>query len=399
MSDDPAAEAPRLPGFWLYVAHLVTIWGLALSNHFLGLMILWSWFYRRKLRRSWADLEAVLLPLGLYAVTLVVSVAASLDPASSASGLMELTSLATLALGCVLVVGERAVRRTVDALLVMMVVVAVHGILQYLLTEYGDLHHRIIGPFSHYQTFAGVLLLGDLLLFARLITGDGWKKPSTWLAMVAVNWALLLTLTRGAWVGVALTVVGCLVIHVRRLLAAGLALIVTLGILLAVAAPNVVVERVRSIYDLRDPSNYDRLCMAQAGLYMIEERPLFGLGPEMVKERYPIYRHPTAPRLTVSHLHNAFLQLAAERGLLAVVAYFWVFGASLVLALRGYFREGGSRGPRADLFLGVILALVGFNVAGLFENNWEDTEVQRIVLFLLAVPLCLRTSEAAEDPD
>ena len=33
--------------------------------------------------------------------------------------------------------------------------------------------------------------------------------------------------------------------------------------------------------------------------------------------------------------------------------------------------------------------LIGFNLAGLFEANWRDTEIQRLVLFLLAVPLCL----------
>ena len=38
--------------------------------------------------------------------------------------------------------------------------------------------------------------------------------------------------------------------------------------------------------------------------------------------------------------------------------------------------------------------MLGFNLAGLFEDNWRDTEVQRLALFLLAVPSCL----AARDP-
>ena len=29
-------------------------------------------------------------------------------------------------------------------------------------------------------------------------------------------------------------------------------------------------------------------------------------------------------------------------------------------------------------------------VAGLFEHNWGDTEVQRVVLAVLALPFCLR---------
>ena len=58
--------------------------------------------------------------------------------------------------------------------------------------------------------------------------------------------------------------------------------------------------------------------------------------------------------------------------------------ASLLLGYRAYRREGGLAGPRADLYLGSILVLEAFNVAGLFEDNWSDTEVQRLVIYALA---------------
>ncbi len=141
--------------------------------------------------------------------------------------------------------------------------------------------------------------------------------------------------------------------------------------------------------------------MLQAGVSMVAERPLLGLGPDVVKRRYPIYRNDTAPRLTVPHLHNSFLELAAERGLLSLVAYVWMMAASLRCAWRTYRAEGGIRGARADLLLGVILALVAFNVAGLSEDNWRDAEVQRVALLLLAAPFCLVAGpepEAATPP-
>ncbi len=116
-----------------------------------------------------------------------------------------------------------------------------------------------------------------------------------------------------------------------------------------------------------------------------------------MKRRYPIYREPTAPRFTVPHLHNNILQLGAERGLVSLVAFGWLMFAGVWAAWRQFRAEGGAWGGRADLYLGVLAALAGFNFAGLFENNWGDTEVQRLVLFLLAVPLCVETPEAAED--
>jgi len=129
---------------------------------------------------------------------------------------------------------------------------------------------------------------------------------------------------------------------------------------------------------------------------MIRERPLQGQGPNMVELRYPLYRVPEAWRYTVPHLHDAFLQVAAERGVPALLALLLMLGLPAARALGGYRREGGRRGPRADLWLGVLGGLVAFSVAGLFEDNWGDVEVQRLVLLLLAVPYGL---EAAAESD
>ncbi len=122
---------------------------------------------------------------------------------------------------------------------------------------------------------------------------------------------------------------------------------------------------------------------------MIAERPLLGHGSGMVAERYPIYRQPTATRAGVEHLHNTYLQLAAERGLLSLAAYLWLMGAALAVSYRGFRRARRRADGDEDLYLGAFLALVAFNLAGLFEANWRDTEVQRLVLFLVALPFLL----------
>ncbi|MCG8458854.1 MAG: O-antigen ligase family protein [Holophagales bacterium] len=386
----------RKVGFWLFAAHLLTIWGLALSNAFMGLTALWVWVHRRQLRASgpaWRDLAVLFVPAGLYGVFFVVSILGAIEPAVSLGELRDLLSFATLGLAPILVRGEAEVRRVVRLFAGMVVLLAVHGIGQSLLTDYGSLHRRIVGLFSHYQTFAGVLLLGTLVWAAHLAT-RAWRQPAAWLALGVTVWALLLTLTRGAWVAPAVSLVVLAVLLSRwRVVLAGA---VALTVVFAFFAPPSWVERVSSIQDLRDVSNYDRLCMAEAAIYMVSERPLFGIGPEMVLERYPIYRHPTAPRATVPHLHNAFLQRAAEQGLVGLTAYLWIMVAALVLAFRG-FRDEGVGGARADLYLTVLLVLVGFNVAGLFEDNWRDTELRRLFLFFLAVPLCISAGGRRED--
>lgn len=379
----PSRRAERT-GYWLFGSHLLALFSIAASNALLALTLL-SLPWTAHLRRiSWKPLVPLLVPLGGYVLALLGSTLASYDPLTSVSGLREVFTLSALLLAPLLVRGERAVRRLVDFLIAVAAVLACAGLAQYL-AGYGGIDQRIRGPFSHYMTFSGFLLITDLLLVASMLSAGRWRSPWRWMALAAINIALLGSLTRNAWVGLAVTLTVLAIARARRLLLAYVPLVV----LFVVLAPVPLVHRVISIADLQDTSNYDRLCMLDAGLAMIAERPLFGLGPEMIERRYSIYRPPTAPRYTIPHLHNNLLQLAAERGLPALASYLALTAASLGIAWRRYRSEGGAAGPRADLYLGVLLALLAFNVAGTFENNWGDTEVQRPLLFVLAIPFCL----------
>ncbi len=55
-------------------------------------------------------------------------------------------------------------------------------------------------------------------------------------------------------------------------------------------------------------------------------------------------------------------------------------------------------GDGSDLYLGAFGALVAFNLAGMFEFNWGDTEVQRLALFLVALPYCASYEPDREEP-
>lgn len=385
-SDSRAQRA----GYWLFVSHIATIFSIAASNILLGLTILsLPWTRRREV--PWAEFAPLLIPLGFYVLLLGGSIVASSDPGTSVRGATEVFSLTTLVLALLLVRGERQVRIAVDAVILVATLLAGLGLSQYLF-GYGDIDRRIRGSFSHYMTFSGVLLIGDLLLVSSMVYSGRWRSLWRWAALAILNIALLGSLTRNAWVALVLTLTVLVVLRAPRLLLA----YVPAAVLFVILAPVPLLHRVMSIADLRDPSNYDRLCMLEAGLAMIRERPLFGLGPELVERRYAIYRSPAAPRYEVPHLHNNLLQLAAERGLPALASYLWLTAASIAAAWRGLRREGGRKGRRADLYVGAMLALLAFNLAGLFENNWGDTEVQRPVLFVLAIPFCLRAGGTGE---
>jgi len=385
MNKPRPSDRLRRVGLGLYVLHLLTLFGIALSNIFLGLAVLvapWAGTWRRQ---AWERIRRLTPPVLLYFIGLALSIALSLRFDRSVGAIGDGFLFMTLILAPLYLTDERRVRLAVDGLVWSAAVYAAYGLGQFLV-GYGDIDQRIRGPFSHYMTFAGILLMADFLLIARMVLrARDRRRWYWWMILCLINLALLGSLTRSAWVALALTLTALLALKAPRLL---------LGYLPALAlffllAPAPLVSRVLSIADLRDVSNYDRICMAEAGLHMIEQRPLFGIGPNLVKELYPYYRHPTSPRLQVPHLHDAFLELAAERGLVSLVAYVWLIGGIIVLSVRRYRQAQREGRSAADLYLGVALGLVAFACAGLFEDNWSDTEVQRVALFLAAIPFCL----------
>lgn len=408
-----------------YALHLFTVFALALSNILLGITLALAPRALAERRVRWQVLQPVLLPMGFYLVFLTASILLSYDVRTSLFSFGETFAMATLYLGPGLVRGERELRRLIDGMIAVAALLALRGLSQYLWMSFGELDQRIRGPFSHYMTFSGVLLICDVLLVTQMVCGRAARSVWRWAALALINVALVGTMTRGAWVALGGSLLCLLAVYGRRGARerrgpagersetparpeapraprhrgrryAAVCALALLAVFLS--APASVLRRASSIFDLRDPSNYDRLCMIDAGLHMIAERPFVGLGPDMVDHRYEIYRQPTAPRYSVPHLHNSFLEMAAERGLPSLAAYLWMMIAGVRLSLRRYRAEGGLAGGRAELYLGSVLALLAFNLAGLFENNWGDAEVKRLALFALMIPFCLALADAEDGP-
>ena len=120
--------------------------------------------------------------------------------------------------------------------------------------------------------------------------------------------------------------------------------------------------------------------MARAGLAMIDDEPLTGIGPDMVAEIYPQYRTEDAVEIEVPHLHNVPLHIAAERGLPALLLWGWF----VVIAGRDLYRL--VRRERSALPAAGLAALVAMVTAGLFEYNFGDSEFLVPFLALITLP-------------
>ena len=147
--------------------------------------------------------------------------------------------------------------------------------------------------------------------------------------------------------------------------------------------PGQLTDRVYSIFDLNDPTNRDRVAMLQAGVAMVEDHPLTGVGPDMVGRSTRTTACRTPCRQINPHLHNVPMQIAAERGLPALALWLWFVGS---LAASTCGRCCGARAAAARWPPPALGALVAMLAAGLFEYNFGDSEFLMLFLVLVTLP-------------
>jgi O-antigen ligase len=242
------------------------------------------------------------------------------------------------------------------------------------------------------MTYSGVIMLVACVAVARVMFR---RRERIWAALVlpAVLVALVLTLSRNAWVG-ACAGIGTLFLlrDLRSVFRMAAVLPVALGLFIAFA-PTAVTDRLYSAISLKETagasvtsastvqSNRDRLAMIRSGLHIIRDNPLTGVGPDMVIQVYPGYREPTAVSQRNSHLHNVPLQIAAERGLPALAIWLGFVGVLLIDFLR--LRKTSALPSLAS---GSIACVVAMLAAGMFEYNFGDSEFLMLFLVLVTLP-------------
>jgi len=246
---------------------------------------------------------------------------------------------------------------------------------------------RITGAMSHWMTFAGQEMVVLLIVLAFLFFAPGTRRQAYWMWIACaalLGTALLLNETRTVWLGVAIAGAWLLWEWKRWMAAAGPVAI----LLLIWLIPGPVHDRFLSIFHPQKDldSNAFRLVAFRSGIRMIEAHPWLGIGLDETKYRFLDYLPPNSPRPPgfYQHLHNFYLQFAAERGLPTMLMMVWM----LCMILHDFFQAlrklpPGWNDERFLLEAG-IATVVGIMVSGLFEVNLGDTEVLTVFLVVVA---------------
>jgi putative inorganic carbon (HCO3(-)) transporter len=347
------------------------------------------------LRRPTIKFPPIKLPLALFFATTVLAALFSGHPVASTPQIKKFFVFGTVVLISCAFQNAAQVRYLLIAWVGISVLSAAEGFVQ-VAVRHGEalrlkwntydyyLDDRIKGFANHWMTFGAEQMIVLLMLVSFLL----FACPRRWRALgwfcAAVLWvALMLGLTRSIFL-LGVPVGAAYLVWVFR--PSALASVPVLALISYIAMPFQVRERVWSVVAPQSvmDSNTQRSIMRQTGWEMVKAHPWLGLGPEQIKPQFDAYVPANVsrplPRGWYGHLHNIYLQYAAERGMPALMCLLWMIGKMLVdfaRSLRGRFLSP----ERRYILHGAIAVICAVMAEGFFEYNLGDSEV--LTMFLV----------------
>jgi O-antigen ligase len=258
---------------------------------------------------------------------------------------------------------------------------------------------RITGFMSHWMTFGGEEMIVLLFLLALLFFSieRRWKAAG-WFCAAVLSLSLVLGFTRSIFLlGFPVGLLYLLWFWHKWMVAA----VPVVAVIAFLVAPAALKERVTSIMQPhgQTDSNLHRSITRRTGIEMIRAHPMLGLGPEVMKDPAQFDRYVPAdiarplPTGWYGHLHNIYIQYAAERGIPTMLAMMWLIGKVLwdfAIALRGKLVKTEAR----FVLHGAIAVILAILAEGLLEYNLGDSEV--LTLFLAMIAFGYVAKEAAD---
>jgi O-antigen ligase len=383
--------------YWTALGSTVSILlSIAASQILLGLGLILI-----VLRRRPVTLPPIMLPLALFVLWTVVSVVFSADPRAGLPQIRKFFVFGTIPLVSAAFLDVRQLRTLVVGWSIAATMSAVAGFAQVIqrhrealrvLANHYEyyLDDRIRGFAGHWMTFGAeqMIVLVVLVSFLMFVNPPKWRVAG-WICAAALWVAIMLGLTRSIFL---LGAPAGLLVLLWSYKTWMVAIIPVVALVSYFAVPFQVRDRIESViapHEVMDSnSNSHRQVTRRTGWAMIKAHPLLGLGPEEVGAQFDKFvpndiRRPL-PRGWYGHLHNIYLQYAAERGIPALLFLLWMIGKMIFDFTRAFKLKGLPREVNAILH-GAVAVIVAILAEGFFEHNLGDSEVLTLFLAVTSV--------------
>ncbi len=378
---DPAARLVSLLGLALFAASTsTTIVGqeIGLALMVLGGTALWSQGRLTSARALSLEPAALALVLSWTLSTLF-----AVEPRASFVNMKKLLLLLIVYGFAWLTEDKRTLERLVKILVAVGAIVAAYGIATYFLKYRLEEGFRVRATLSSTVTTAGIMLFllttSVSLALSKIRRRD--RLLFTTAGLLSFG-CLLLTFTRGAWLGalVALPVIALKSpSRSRRLIWGSFAVLAAVYVL-----SNQVEQRVASVTQFGETSIAGRISMWLAATGIAQDHPVFGAGLMDLGRLYEVYRRADS-MFSSGHMHSDYFHVLAATGILGLAAFTWFLYSVCSLLVRNYARvSGGDRFLKA-VCLGSTAGFCAFILAGVFEWNFGDAEVVSTLFCLVGL--------------
>jgi putative inorganic carbon (hco3(-)) transporter len=256
---------------------------------------------------------------------------------------------------------------------------------------------RVYSYLGNPNLLAGYLLPAVIFSLVAIFAWQSWLKKALALTMLIVNTAaLVLTFSRGGWIGlvVAVLAVMALLVYWKSVEMPPFwrtwSLPIVLGGLIGVLVLAVLLipqfrERVFSIFaDRKDSSNNFRRNVWDAVFEMIRDRPIFGIGPGhgSFNKVYPLYQRP---RFTALSAYSIFFEVTVETGFVGLACFLWLLIVTFNTALLQVRRLRKLRNGEGFWLIGAIAILLGMLAHGTVDTVWYRPEVNTLWWLIVAL--------------
>lgn len=308
--------------------------------------------------------------------------------------------------------------RYINLLVFFTILIGIYALIQFftgldilrshkLQSEYHSLYGVwfALGAFSHHLTFGGVMLVIFSLIAPLAFCRSFQVKLRLYYLLGALTGflSLIATMGRSNWLG---AMASCFTIYLF-LVGRKIALISVILVLIAGGAlimsqsklsdkplmDSPIFNRIADGFSISH--NYDRLMMWYAAIRIIKDSPVFGAGPGNAVKMRPYYQTiEKENKHLFQHdpgvgVHNIYLQTWVEYGLLGLIGFLSIWGIYFTQIILALLRNSRLSQSERLLLIGNFSGMIGICVAGLFENNFRDAEVQVAILTSVGITLVL----------
>ncbi len=263
---------------------------------------------------------------------------------------------------------------------------ALYGLYQYFFGDiysqawlddemFEDIKMRVYSTFQNPNVFGEYLLL--VIPFSAMLVAEskGLIKKLFWIGISGVlTVSLVLTFSRGCWLGILFECFIIAILFDKRL--------IWLGVLGLIAAPFIlpqsILDRFLSIGNMEDTSTSYRVYIWLGTIAMLKDYFLcgIGLGTTSFNTIYPLYAYS---EVVAPHSHSLYLQLFVEYGVIGFIVFAGI--------MFNYFRETliSYKNTKSYFTMASIAAMAGFLLQSATDYTWYNYRVLLIFWIVIAI--------------